>query len=81
MIYEGTNGIQAMDLVGRKLFKNGGAHVARFAATMLADLGGQAPEGLEDFHEACRHELARLEEVTAWLLDRARQKAGALPIR
>nr|WP_297458352.1 acyl-CoA dehydrogenase C-terminal domain-containing protein [uncultured Halomonas sp.] len=78
MIYEGTNGIQAMDLVGRKLFKNGGAHVARFAATMLADLGSQAPEGLEAFHEACRHELARLEDVTAWLLDRARHDAEEL---
>jgi alkylation response protein AidB-like acyl-CoA dehydrogenase len=25
-IYEGTNGIQAMDLVGRKLHQDGGAH-------------------------------------------------------
>ncbi|MDH4121612.1 MAG: acyl-CoA dehydrogenase [Deltaproteobacteria bacterium] len=29
-IYEGTNGIQAMDLVGRKLAQNGGALVGRF---------------------------------------------------
>jgi hypothetical protein len=27
-IYEGTNGIQAMDLVGRKLAQNGGRAVA-----------------------------------------------------
>lgn len=45
-IYEGTNHIQAMDLVGRKLGQNGGANFQRF----LADLGafcqanGQHPE-------------------------------------
>lgn len=33
-IYEGTNGIQALDLVGRKLLMNGGAH----ATDLLADL-------------------------------------------
>ena len=29
-IYEGTNGIQALDLVGRKLAQNGGAEIGRF---------------------------------------------------
>src|SRR5204862_4334765 len=31
-IYEGTNHIQAMDLVGRKLGQNGGANLQAFAA-------------------------------------------------
>jgi alkylation response protein AidB-like acyl-CoA dehydrogenase len=35
-IYEGTNHIQAMDLVGRKLGQGGGAHLMQF----LADVGG-----------------------------------------
>jgi acyl-CoA dehydrogenase len=30
MIYEGTNGIQALDLVGRKLAKDGGRAVTAF---------------------------------------------------
>ena len=30
MIYEGTNGIQSLDLVGRKLGQNGGKHVMGF---------------------------------------------------
>ena len=30
-IYEGTNGIQALDLVGRKLMQNGGALIGRFS--------------------------------------------------
>ncbi len=43
-IYEGTNGIQALDLMGRKVVRNGGAFVAtylaeirEFAANMKAD--------------------------------------------
>jgi len=30
MIYEGTNGVQALDLVGRKLGQEGGKHIANF---------------------------------------------------
>ena len=35
-IYEGTNGIQAMDLVGRKLPMRGGGVVADFLADIAA---------------------------------------------
>ncbi len=35
-IYEGTNGIQAMDLVGRKLTQNGGALIGRFTQETAA---------------------------------------------
>jgi len=37
-IYEGTNGIQAQDLVGRKLAMDGGAALAELAADIRADL-------------------------------------------
>lgn len=37
-IYEGTNGVQAMDLVGRKLALGGGAVVEGFFDTISADL-------------------------------------------
>ena len=43
-IYEGTNGIQALDLVGRKLGADGGAHwkaLIEEMATFAADLGGE----------------------------------------
>ena len=33
-IYEGTNGIQALDLLGRKVVKNGGAFVSSYIAEM-----------------------------------------------
>src|SRR5690606_30971894 len=49
-IYEGTNGIQALDLVGRKLLANGGEHGAEWLADLApiveacraADLGALA---------------------------------------
>ena len=34
MIYEGTNGIQALDLVGRKLSADGGKHTIHFIKTI-----------------------------------------------
>ncbi|RPI14577.1 MAG: acyl-CoA dehydrogenase [Lysobacterales bacterium] len=46
-IYEGTNGIQAIDLVGRKLLRDGGATVAEFVTDMrsvdapLANVGDE----------------------------------------
>ncbi len=45
MIYEGTNGIQALDLLGRKVLMDGGAKFGRFAGLVqstLAELGGRA---------------------------------------
>ncbi|GGX92763.1 acyl-CoA dehydrogenase [Litchfieldella qijiaojingensis] len=78
MIYEGTNGIQAMDLVGRKLFRNRGAYLSRFARAMRADLGGEVPAEIDSFHQACQKELARLERVSARLLERAQRRPEEL---
>jgi 3-(methylthio)propanoyl-CoA dehydrogenase len=41
-IYEGTTGIQALDLIGRKLAKDGGAAFAALAADIHAELAGYA---------------------------------------
>src|SRR3546814_1608626 len=38
MIYEGANGVQAMDLVGRKLPKDGGRAVRAFFALVSAEV-------------------------------------------
>ena len=71
-IYEGTNGIQAMDLVGRKLPMRGGAvvteHLDRMAATaqVLAESGDEdlvaVGDRLAEGVVACR-------EATGWLLE------------
>lgn len=43
MIYEGANGVQALDLVGRKLAQDGGRHVMAFFETVKAEV--QAHDG------------------------------------
>jgi alkylation response protein AidB-like acyl-CoA dehydrogenase len=44
MIYEGTNGIQALDLLGRKVLFDGGAKLARLARLIGATLGEHAQD-------------------------------------
>lgn len=69
-IYEGTNGIQAADLVGRKLGVRGGASVLEFLATMRGIDTELAAAGT-DF-AGIREELGRqftaLEQATHWML-------------
>jgi alkylation response protein AidB-like acyl-CoA dehydrogenase len=47
-IYEGTNGIQAMDLIGRKLRQKNGALFMEWMQDALSFLGSAAEEGFED---------------------------------
>ncbi len=69
-IYEGTNGIQAMDLVGRKMpLRAGGVHqdqVDRMKAT-VAELSGAGPE-LAVIHRELEAALGALEQAAAWLM-------------
>ncbi|MEY2421202.1 MAG: 3-(methylsulfanyl)propanoyl-CoA dehydrogenase [Acidimicrobiaceae bacterium] len=60
-IYEGTNGIQAMDLVGRKLPMRAGGVVEDF----LQRLEAVDP----DLEDAYPKAVASLREATAWLLE------------
>ncbi|MBC2654471.1 acyl-CoA dehydrogenase C-terminal domain-containing protein [Pseudomonas sp. MSSRFD41] len=69
-IYEGTNGIQALDLVGRKIVGSGGAfyklfadEIRHFTATADAQLG--------EFVRPLNAALDNLDELTAWVLDRS----------
>ena len=76
-IYEGTNGIQALDLLGRKLLRDKGAAARALIAEMRATgaalevLQGEVREG--DDLAATRRGLARglddLDKATRWLLD------------
>jgi alkylation response protein AidB-like acyl-CoA dehydrogenase len=69
MIYEGTNGIQALDLVGRKLGANGGRAVMSFLAEIDAFVAeGGADEALKPFLEGLAGAKAQLLEATLWLL-------------
>ncbi len=69
-IYEGTNGIQAMDLVGRKLPMRGGRVVADLMAQMRAtarELQG-AGEDLAPIGDRLVDGLAVLQQATEWIL-------------
>jgi len=67
MIYEGTNGIQALDLVGRKLrMAEGGLPWALFAE-LEDDLAALGAAGDEDLRRPLAAALDELEEATRWL--------------
>ena len=76
-IYEGTNGIQALDLVGRKIVGTGGAfynlfadEIRHFTATASADLA--------EFTKPLNDAVTTLDELTAWLLDRAKSNPNEI---
>ncbi len=69
LIYEGTNGVQALDLVGRKLPANGGRAVTAFMAELdafVADNGADA--ALTPFVRGLAAAKAQLQEATLWLM-------------
>jgi alkylation response protein AidB-like acyl-CoA dehydrogenase len=69
-IYEGTNGIQALDLVGRKLGKDGGRAVQRFFQLLsreIADASGD--EALKPFLAELSRSVGDLQAATKWLMD------------
>ncbi len=62
-IYEGTNGIQGADLVGRKIGLEGGAVLARLLADIRAEAAGEAP--LMALVDSCEAVAAQLAEASA----------------
>ncbi|MEM9035613.1 MAG: acyl-CoA dehydrogenase [Actinomycetota bacterium] len=84
-IYEGTNGIQAADLVGRKLPMDGGGVVKHELAAMreLAD-ALTADAELADLGPALATAIDRLDEASQWMLGRLQESpvdamAGSSP--
>ena len=67
-IHEGTNGIQAIDLLGRKVPQHGGAALQAFAAWVQADCAAAGAAGLSDLAEGVEGALAALGDVTGSLL-------------
>ena len=78
-IYEGTNGIQAMDLVARKLMDGG---EAAFAILDEIEAGADAAKANQsDLANAVWNAAASLRETTEWLVeqDLTDRFAGAVP--
>ncbi|HLS00998.1 MAG TPA: acyl-CoA dehydrogenase, partial [Beutenbergiaceae bacterium] len=69
-IYEGTNGIQAMDFVGRKMPVRQGQSFMEFIAEMKETLSAlqEAGEDFASIHDNLASALEGLEQVTGWML-------------
>lgn len=81
-IYEGTNGIQALDLVGRKIVGSGGAYYKLFSDEVRGFITGSDPS-LSEFTKPLSAALDTLDELTHWILDRSRnnpQEIGAASV-
>jgi 3-(methylthio)propanoyl-CoA dehydrogenase len=86
-IYEGTNGIQANDLVGRKLLRDRGAAAGELIAEMRATeraLADKPGDDLAALAQPLAAALDAVEEATAWMVehgesDPPRALAGAVP--
>ncbi|MBU6373481.1 MAG: acyl-CoA dehydrogenase C-terminal domain-containing protein [Alphaproteobacteria bacterium] len=69
LIYEGTNGVQALDLVGRKLAANGGRAIFAFFNEMDEWIGANTGDAeLQPFVDALATAKAQLQDGTMWLM-------------
>lgn len=72
MIYEGTNGVQALDLVGRKLATNGGRAIFGFLAELEAYEAEQsADEAMKNYLVGLKSARENLKDATDWLMNNA----------
>ncbi|MFD1911352.1 acyl-CoA dehydrogenase C-terminal domain-containing protein [Halodurantibacterium flavum] len=70
MIYEGANGIQALDLVGRKLAQDGGKHVMGFFELIKAFTRENAGKpGLEGFIEPLKSASKDLQAAAMYFME------------
>jgi alkylation response protein AidB-like acyl-CoA dehydrogenase len=81
MIYEGTNGIQALDLVGRKLPGNGGRAIMSWFADIDAFVAENGADGpIKPYVDGLADAKKKLQEGTMWLMQNGMQNpdnAGA----
>jgi alkylation response protein AidB-like acyl-CoA dehydrogenase len=67
-IYEGTNGIQAADLVFRKIIRDGGAAMAAWCNDWRDESANMTDSSIRAVAQAG---LSSVEDITNWCLDRA----------
>ncbi len=71
-IYEGTNGVQAMDLVGRKLAMNGGRAVRAYFEEVQKFIDeNKDDEAMAEFTKPLGKGLGQLQQATMWLMNNA----------
>ena len=78
MIYEGTNGVQALDLVGRKLAQDGGKHVLAFFEMVKAEC--QAHDGdarMEPFTRALKAASKQMQAAGMYFMQNGMKNPNA----
>jgi alkylation response protein AidB-like acyl-CoA dehydrogenase len=79
-IYEGANGIQALDLVGRKLGKDGGRAIMAFFGEVQGFIKENAGDDMKPFVAPLAEATGHLQQATMWFMQNALAKpdnAGA----
>ncbi|MHA6287378.1 acyl-CoA dehydrogenase C-terminal domain-containing protein [Maricaulis sp. CAU 1757] len=71
LIYEGTNGIQALDLVGRKLAMNGMRPITSFFNELDEFVAAGGDEATQPFINAVADTKGKLKQATDWLMNNA----------
>ena len=79
MIYEGANGVQAMDLVGRKLAQNGGHAVQAFFALVDAECAAaKAEPATADYAQRLEKAAGELKAATMWFMQNGMTNPNAI---
>lgn len=76
-IYEGTNGIQALDLLGRKVVGSGGELYKAFSEQIRGYCSAAGSE-LDEFVVPLKAALENLDELTAFVLDSAKRNPNEI---
>ncbi len=77
-IYEGTNGVQAMDLCGRKLPSKGGAAIQAFFKHVGEEIEAAKGGDLNDIAERLEKALGEQQAATMWFMSNAMQNPNHL---
>ena len=69
MIYEGANGVQALDLVGRKLGADGGKHAMAYLALLTNETAAHSGEPrMEEFVKPMKTATQQVQAAAAWFM-------------
>lgn len=74
-IYEGTNYVQALDLVGRKLGEGNGRLFKRYLVIVAGELAAARSVGLDDYAATLTDAVQMLERATVQIAQRAAKSA------
>jgi len=77
MLYEGANGVQALDLVARKLARDGGQTLERFCAGVETECG-EAEAELRFIAAPLAEAVREAREAAYWLLSQGREDPNQL---